>query len=152
MINVIISDPFTNSIGSPLIETAVNAVLTHQNAPNDSDISVLIGDNDQVHALNLQFLGIDAPTDVLAFPSDETDPETGNKYLGDIIISYPLAFHQAQAASHSIETELSLLVVHGTLHLLGFDHADEMAKKEMWTVQEEILGDLGVNFKPFLYD
>jgi probable rRNA maturation factor len=144
MIDILISDPFVNDVEPQLLEAAVISVLSHQNSPSDSEITVLIEGDDRIQELNLQFMGINAPTDVLSFPSNEVDPETGKQYLGDIIISFPRALSQAKAAGHPIESELQLLVVHGTLHLLGFDHAGEEDKRQMWSVQEKILNDLGV--------
>ena len=84
-------------------------------------------------------------TDVLSFPSDEVDPETGSQYLGDIIISIPRAAQQAQVGGHSLEAEVQLLVVHGTLHLLGHDHAEAEEKARMWAAQAEVMGRLGLS-------
>ncbi len=95
------------------------------------DITIVLTDDAQLHELNREFLGIDAPTDVLSFPSEETDPDSGARYLGDIIISIPRAAQQAGAAGHSVEAEAQLLVVHGTLHLLGHDHAEAGEKARM---------------------
>ena len=87
---------------------------------------------------------MDAATDVLSFPASESDPETGTPYLGDILISIPRATAQAQAAGHPVEDEVQLLVVHGTLHLLGHDHAEAEEKARMWRAQAEVLGRLGL--------
>jgi probable rRNA maturation factor len=144
MIDIFISDPYIESVQPQMLENAVQFVLAHQGLPSESEMTVLVEDDDRVHELNLQFLGIDASTDVLSFPSDEIDPETGNRYLGDIIISYPKALTQSQQAGHAVESELQLLVVHGCLHLLGYDHAEEGEKRKMWAVQSEILEELGV--------
>ena len=94
--------------------------------------------------LNRQYRDIDTPTDVLSFPADFTDPESEAPYLGDILISYPRAEKQAAAGGHSTLAELQLLVVHGVLHLLGFDHAQVQEKAEMWAAQSEILHRLGL--------
>jgi len=94
--------------------------------------------------LNREYLGIDAPTDVLSFPASETDPETGARYIGDILISIPRARGQATAAGHPLESEVQLLVVHGVLHLLGHDHAQAEEKARMWKAQAEILESLGL--------
>jgi probable rRNA maturation factor len=144
MIDIFISDPYIESVQAQLLENAVQFVLAHQGLPSECELTVLVEDDERVHELNLQFLGIDAPTDVLSFPSDEIDPESGNRYLGDIIISYPKALAQSQQAGHTVESELQLLVVHGCLHLLGYDHAEEGEKQKMWAVQAEILQELGV--------
>jgi probable rRNA maturation factor len=81
---------------------------------------------------------------VLSFPASETDPESGTRYIGDILISIPRAQSQADAAGHPLESEVQLLVVHGVLHLLGHDHADPAEKNRMWKAQSEILDSLGL--------
>ncbi len=128
----------------PLLEQAALTALKHQNAPEDATLSLVLTDDDQLQALNRDYLGIDAPTDVLSFPSDETDPETGCPYLGDILLSMPRSENQAQAAGHSPEAEAQLLVVHGVLHLMGHDHAEPEEKERMWQAQAEILAQLGL--------
>ena len=109
-------------------------------------MTIVLTDDAQLHELNREFLGVDAPTDVLSFPSSETDPETGVPYLGDILVSIPRATLQAQAAGHPLEAEVQLLVVHGTLHLLGHDHAEAEEKAAMWQAQAEVLSRLGLPF------
>jgi probable rRNA maturation factor len=79
----------------------------------------------------------------LSFLAGETDPETDLIYLGDVLISYQRAQVQAAAGGHPVEDELQLLVVHGVLHLLGFDHAEETEKAKMWAEQSKILSQLG---------
>jgi probable rRNA maturation factor len=107
------------------------------------DLSVVLADDERLQQFNLQFLGVDAPTDVLAFPGGETDPDSQVEYLGDVIVSYERAQAQAASGGYSLEDELQLLVVHGVLHLLGFDHTDERSKADMWARQAEILDILG---------
>ena len=111
----------------------------------NADMSIVLTDDAQLHELNREYLGIDAPTDVLSFPSDEEDPETGAPYLGDILISIPRAKQQAEAAGHPVEAEVQLLVVHGTLHLLGHDHAEAEEKARMWHAQSEVMAKLGLS-------
>ena len=125
-----------------LLERAAQAVLVHHSA--DGDLTIVLTDDAQLHKLNQEYLGIDAPTDVLSFPASETDPETARRYLGDILISVPRAEEQARAAGHVLEAEVQLLVVHGTLHLLGYDHAEVDEKARMWKAQAEILDGLGL--------
>lgn len=108
-----------------------------------SDLTIVITDDAELHELNHRFLGIDTPTDVLSFPTDETDPDSGVPYLGDILISYPRAVAQADAGRHPIQDELRLLVVHGVLHLLGHDHAEPDERDRMWELQGEVLKQLG---------
>src|SRR5258706_8797863 len=127
-----------------LIERAVDAALAHQKESLDVNLSVVLTDNRRLHKLNRDYLGVDAPTDVLSFPASESDPETGACYIGDILISVPYATKGAKQAGNSLEAELQLLVVHGVLHLLGHDHAKPKEKAKMWKVQAEILEVLGL--------
>ena len=132
-----------------LIERAVHLALKHQKEFLEVDVSVVLTDSRRLQKLNRDYLGIDAPTDVLSFPASEsdgseTDPETGARYLGDILISVPYARRSARKAGHSPEAELQLLVVHGVLHLLGHDHAKPRQKARMWKAQREILTQLGL--------
>ncbi|HLF73415.1 MAG TPA: rRNA maturation RNase YbeY [Anaerolineales bacterium] len=126
------------------LRRAASAALKHQSKPPDSDLTIVLTDDTRLHKLNRDFLGIDAPTDVLSFPASETDPETGAPYLGDILISVPRAQAQAEAAGHALEAEVQLLVVHGVLHLLRHDHAQAEDKARMWEAQAEILAGLGL--------
>jgi probable rRNA maturation factor len=125
------------------LERAALAVLAHQSI--DGDLTIVLTDDPQLQELNRDYLGIDTPTDVLSFPASETDPETDRRYLGDILISVPRAEEQARAAGHPLEAEAQLLTVHGTLHLLGFDHAGAADKARMWKAQGEILERLGLS-------
>jgi probable rRNA maturation factor len=127
-----------------LLESAAHAALDHEDASQDAELSIVLTDNEHLQELNLNYLGIDAPTDVLSFPATETDPESGARYIGDILISIPRAQSQADAAGHPLESEVQLLVVHGVLHLLGHDHAGPEDKARMWKAQAKILDSLGL--------
>src|SRR5215208_5078185 len=127
-----------------LLERAANTALEQQAQSLDPELSIILTDDARLHELNLNYLGVDAPTDVLSFPASETDPETGAHYIGDILISIPRAQTQADAAGHSLEAEVQLLVVHGVLHLIGHDHAEAEDKARMWKAQTEILKQLGL--------
>mgnify|MGYP002640792726 CR=1 FL=1 len=130
---------------SQRIERTAQATLQQQEIAAKSELSIIITDDAQLQELNQQFRDVDAPTDVLSFPADFSDPESGVAYLGEILISYPRVMAQAQSGGHTPEAELQLLVVHGILHLLGHDHGDEAEKAAMWTAQAEIIHALGVN-------
>jgi probable rRNA maturation factor len=135
-----------NFLDSPLLERAVLYTLELIDPQKiDADITIVLTDDRQLHELNKDFLDVDSPTDVLSFPASETDPETGTVYLGDILISIPRAAQQAESAGHSLEAEVQLLTVHGTLHLLGFDHTSEEEKDLMWSKQAEVLQRLGLS-------
>ncbi len=125
------------------LKRAAQATLTAEGYP-DGEITIVLTDDARVRWLNRTYAGVDAPTDVLAFGAQEGDPsfvvppEAGH-YLGDIVISVPFAARQAAEQGHSLAAELRLLVVHGTLHLLGYDHLTEDERREMWRRQESIL-------------
>ena len=127
-----------------LLEQAARAALDLSGVP-DADLTVVLTGDSRIQTLNRDFLGRDAPTDVLAFPADEPDPETGRRYLGDVIVSLPRAADQAAERGHAVEAEVQLLVVHGVLHLLGHDHAEAEEKARMWAAQSEVLERLGVS-------
>jgi probable rRNA maturation factor len=143
MINIEILPDFRRVFMPAILERAAQAALLQQFAP-DADLTLVLTGDTQIQALDRDFLGKDASTDVLSFPACETDPETGRRYLGDIIISVPRAEAQSITAGHSLEAELSLLVIHGVLHLLGHDHAEPEEKARMWAAQSEVLIRLGI--------
>lgn len=143
MINI---DNQQDFLESALLQRAARLTLDLESAPVDADITIVLTDDAQLHELNKEFLGVDAPTDVLSFPASESDPETGTPYLGDILISIPRATEQAQASGHSVEAEVQLLVVHGTLHLMGHDHAEAEEKARMWAAQAEVMSRLGLPY------
>ena len=142
MIHIEINPSLQTDLVPDIFERAAQAVLAHQST--DGDLTLVLTDDEQLHALNQEFLGIDGPTDVLSFPASETDPETARPYLGDILISIPRAEVQARAAGHALEAEVQLLAIHGTLHLLGYDHAEADEKARMWKAQAEVLEGLGL--------
>ena len=126
-----------------LLTKAAGATLDLSTIP-DADLTLVLTGDEKIRALNRDFLGNDAPTDVLSFPAGETDPDTGRHYLGDVVISLPRAAEQAAARGHNLEAESQLLAVHGVLHLLGYDHADAADKIRMWAAQAAVLDFLGL--------
>jgi len=142
MIHIESDFPFPKDV----LERAASAALEHDASRQslDSELTIVLTNDARLQELNQDYLGIDAPTDVLSFPASETDPETGAHYIGDILISIPRAQSQATAAGHPLESEVQLLVVHGVLHLLGHDHAEAQEKVRMWKAQAEILTQLGL--------
>ncbi len=127
------------------LKTAVLAVLTRHEVEDGTAISVVITSNEDVAALNRDFRGVDSPTDVLSFPADIPVLPGESPYLGDLIIAYPYASAQAAREGHMLMDSLSLLVVHGTLHLLGYDHDTMENKAKMWDAQSEVLVALGIS-------
>ncbi len=129
-----------------LLETAVTAALNHCQLSPPATLTLLLTGDDHIRQLNRDYLGHDKPTDVLSFPAGDPMPGMVDRpvYLGDIIISVPFAGRQAQAAGHNLTAELQLLAVHGTLHLLGYDHAEPAEKEPMWGAQTAVLTRLGL--------
>jgi probable rRNA maturation factor len=130
------------------LEKITRQVLHLTNTPPESGISLHLTSDEELQQLNRQHLGINAPTDVLSFPIPFDDPETGTPYLGDILISVETAARQAENAGHPLDDELGLLVVHGVLHLLGYDHATPEEKSAMWKIQDNLLQELGISARP----
>ena len=131
-------------IGETILEKVVQATL--ELAPDTTgDLTVVLSQDRELQRLNRDFLGKDEPTDVLAFPSGEVDLETGSLYMGDVIISVETAVRQAEQAGHDLLSEIQLLVVHGTLHLMGFDHGNKLEKDHMWKAQATVLSRLGID-------
>jgi probable rRNA maturation factor len=120
---------------------AVSYVLQHHDIETGTALTVVVTTDETVRDLNIRFRNVDAPTDVLSFPADPLPDEIDDEgpYLGDLIIAYPYTMHQAQEAQHKLDDELVLLVIHGTLHLLGYDHDNAENQDEMWTTQANIL-------------
>lgn len=144
MIEILVKEDYKDQIGEEKLRLAALAVLAHQEQPHDSEISIRISDEEEITALNQKFRGENKATDVLSFPAREINPETKQVYLGDICIALPTVKSQAQKHGHTIIDELQLMVVHGCLHLLGYDHHEAEEKNTMWQIQEEIMETLGV--------
>lgn len=146
MINLDVARPYRSLVNTTLLFEAVAATLRHQGIQDNNELTLVITDDETIQKLNKAYRQLDSPTDVLSFPGGHTDPDSGETYLGDVIISYQQAKTQAEAAGHSIDDELRLLVVHGVLHLLNHDHEEPVEKARMWAAQAEILAGLGSRF------
>ena len=138
--------------GDPALRAAIRgaaqATLEAGRAPRDASLTVLVTGDEAVRKLNAEFLGHDAPTDVLAFPAGTPPIGDEDGYLGDIVISLETARRQAEAGGHALADEVQLLSVHGILHLLGHDHAEPGEKAAMWSVQAKALAGLGNPLSP----
>ena len=114
----------------------------------NSEVSITLTDDENIHALNKKYRGIDRATDVLSFAFRESDePEILNaefETLGDIIISVERAKVQSEEFGHSLLREIIFLEVHGLLHLLGYDHIDDADRIEMEAEQKFIMDKLGI--------
>ncbi|ADG41512.1 MULTISPECIES: rRNA maturation RNase YbeY [Leuconostoc] len=138
----------------------VNAILnfsgTFLKLPDNTEMSVTFVNNDEIQQYNRQYRGVDKPTDVISFAIEEgeddfdilPDQEWANdiaKNIGDILVSVDVIASQATYLGHSYERELGFLVVHGFLHLNGYDHMlGDAEEKEMFDLQRKILDDYGL--------
>jgi probable rRNA maturation factor len=134
------------------LRQAAVKTLAHENVESDAELTIAITDDDEIRALNRRHRGVDAPTDVLSFAETATGAPfiaaPGEPvYQGDVVISFPRAEAQARVGGHPVADELTLLVIHGVLHLLGHDHAKAREKRKMWAAQGKILRELGVRIK-----
>jgi probable rRNA maturation factor len=129
------------------LEAVAISVLEYENAPPGA-LSIVLTSDVKIRELNRRFAQIDRATDVLAFSDGSRDPETRQIYFGDVTIALPIAKQQAKQANQTLAAELSLLTVHGVLHLLGHDHQDGNEKEIMWRIQAEILKRFGHSFEP----
>lgn len=128
------------------LQTAASCVLGQEAAQPDCALTIVLMDDAGVARLNGQFRGVDAPTDVLSFPADAPPVAMPDEppYLGDLVIAYPYAAAQAAREAHTLDDSLSLLVVHGVLHLLGYDHDTPERRASMWAAQARALSTLNV--------
>jgi len=132
------------------IREIVKKVLQHLRIDEKTEVSILFTDDKFIRSLNNKYRGIDKPTDVLSFSLQEgvvKSPEVeSDKLLGDIIISAETAQKQADALNHSIEKELTVLLIHGLLHLTGYDHEKDKDYKIMREKESEILKIFALQF------
>lgn len=135
-----------------LIRRAVKIAVSYECVPFRVSINVTVTDDEGIRELNREHRNIDSPTDVLSFPlldwhdgkgelpqEWDYDPETKSVMLGDVIISEERAQAQAAEFGHSFERECGYLTVHSVLHLLGYDHVDEGARKALMRGREEAI-------------
>lgn len=144
-----------------IVDEVLLAVLSEENCPYESQVNMLITDNEGIREYNRQYRNIDSATDVLSFPmiafekesdfsvvegkeAEYFEPESGELVLGDIIISADRVKEQAKQFGHSEKREFAFLTVHSLLHLCGYDHMEEKEAHVMEKKQEEILKKLGI--------
>lgn len=143
MIYIRINPKYNKLVEKSLIRQAAKEVGKYLHLKPPFTLTIVIEDNNEIQKLNRDFRSINSPTDVLSFPSEEIDPVTNRKYIGDIVISLPMVLEQAKKSGYSEKCEFQLMVVHGFLHLLQYDHDTPINKQVMWKIQSDILWELG---------
>lgn len=149
--NLLISNNSKEDLDLDQIEAmaykTIEEVLRVEDFTSDVEVSLSLVDKDEIHTLNRDYRGVDRPTDVLSFPMDDEifpGEEDVDLILGDIVICLDIAKVQADEYGHSLDRELSYLICHSTLHLLGYDHMEDDEKAIMRGKEKEIMKNLGV--------
>lgn len=143
-ISIIIDGDFKGRLSPAWLRKTARAVLNAEKAGSKAEMGLVITGQRRIRALNKQYLAEDRPTDVLSFPMAGTSaafvtPPDGARQLGEVIISYPQALKQAVERGHSVEKEVALLIIHGILHLLSYDHDIPSRKRKMRARETAIL-------------
>ena len=146
-IEIFVEEEFRGLVNQHLVRRIAQTVLKAEGVANPYEVSMVFTDSETVQQLNRDYRGMDESTDVLAFymlPQGEGNdsfalPPDEVTRLGEVIISYPQAMEQAREQGHSPERELALLIVHGILHLLGYDHEEPEEEDEMRKREKELL-------------
>lgn len=139
-----------NDANCALIRRTIRTVLAAEGLTAPCEVDVLLTDDDGIHEINREMRQVDRPTDVLSFPEfeltprqlpgpEDADPGTGLIPLGDMVLSMERVAAQAKEYGHSKRRELSYLVTHSVLHLLGYDHLDEGPMKAQMRAREEAI-------------
>ncbi|MDY5585501.1 MAG: rRNA maturation RNase YbeY [Arcanobacterium sp.] len=144
MIEVNDESAYTPSIDLTEISELATWVFQEMRVHPGADLNILLIDEAPMEELHLQWMDLPGATDVMSFPIDELRPapagvEPQEGTLGDIVVCPQVAAQQAKKAGHATEEEILLLVTHGILHLLGYDHAEEEERKEMFGLQRQLL-------------
>lgn len=125
------------------IKSLAQRLLQSENCAEKAEVSVLLTDDENISLLNEEYRGVEGPTDVLSFSQHEGEedfpPSAQENLLGDVVISVETAQRQAAEQGHTLDEEIDVLLVHGVLHLLGYDHAEPDEAKEMFARQEAVL-------------
>ena len=143
MLNLIVPNSYAKQLDQKRLSLAWEESLKQLNLPKKASATLRITNNSLIRQFNKSWRNENAVTDVLSFENAYTDPETGEEYLGDIIISFQKAKQQAQVGGHPVQTEIEMLFVHGILHLVGYDHGDKEEWQAMTEMQNLILNKIG---------
>lgn len=156
-ISILIEPAFRGRLDRPALRRLAVRVLKAEEVAPPAEAGLVVTDDETVRDLNHRYRGLDEPTDVLSFghepfdrlrtePSDRlrtepfVTPPDGVRRLGEVILSYPTAERQAEEADRSVQEEAAHLVVHGLLHLLGYDHEEPEDERRMQAREKSLLG------------
>jgi probable rRNA maturation factor len=142
-----VDESFHTLISDEILQNAAQKALQLSQLEDMPSLSIKITGNQEIQELNTSYRGIEKVTDVLSFEADYFDPDLETRYLGDVVISYTQAADQAKKRGHPVVSELQLLVIHGVLHLSGYDHGSAQDREVMWKVQKQALDELGLDIQ-----
>lgn len=148
-IDVFFDEGLEGCLDTEWLQDIAKQVLTTRGIGNDTEMGLVIASQQRIQELNKTYRGKDMPTDVLSFTmlaetnnapeAAFTTPPDGINHLGEVIISYPQAVIQAKEHRHSIKMEVTILLIHGIIHLLGYDHIDDDQEQQMTAIESTIL-------------
>jgi probable rRNA maturation factor len=146
-INILVDEGVEAGVEPSWLEEVAQRVLAAEKANAKTEVGIVVTGQEMVQQLNRNYRGQDEPTDVLAFSTrEEADgmpsfilAPDGLSHLGEVIISYPQAQTQAEEHGHSLKRELTILLIHGLLHLLGYEHEEKEPRSKMQTREKELL-------------
>ena len=149
-INVLIDDEFSERLDAGWLQAVAERALKLEDAGSDAELGLVVTGQERIQELNRRYLGKNRPTDVIAFymlsPADSQpdfiSPPDGQRHLGEVIVSYPQAVIQAGERGHSVNTEMAVLIIHGVLHLLGYEDETSELKERMSLREQEILSQV----------
>ena len=150
-INVLVGEGFEGCPEASWLRSVAEQVLTAQGVSLNVELGLVITSQERVQQLNKSYRGKDEPTDVLAFYMTSAAgeifvaPPDGMLHLGEVIISYPQTVLQAEEHQHSIKRELAILIIHGVLHLLGYDHEESEQERQMRAREADVLSQIGAD-------
>jgi len=151
-----IEKPFVKLVARVWLRQAAELALAVAGICHPVELGLVIAGDDTVHELNLKYRGVDDTTDVLAFALSQPPgskampfitPPDNVVHLGEVIVSYPQANRQAEEQQHSVEQELALLVAHGVLHLLGYDHESSQDEQKMRAMERKVMETIAAKGK-----
>lgn len=149
--SIFLADEQTDQVGVDDLHSLAGLVLSEEGYPEDAEVTLLFISEGEMASYNERFLDREGPTDVLAFPVEdllpgvvpETDPQGPPLMLGDVVIAPAYVRRQASKFGVSYEDEMALMVTHGILHLLGYDHIDDTDAERMESRERELLALVG---------
>lgn len=152
-----IFDDIESGLDCKLIENVFEEVRKEFSLPENVYVELTVADGETIQDVNREYRNVDKVTDVLSFPNlevklpfnikdypEDIDMSTGDLMLGEIMLCYDKAVEQSKEYGHSVERECAYLVLHGLLHLMGFDHIEESDKIVMREKEEKILNAMGI--------